>query len=171
MAFVCAMSLFACTRNYDIDYNYNGTQQVSDNDNDSNDNGGKSSDSGNSQYAGKVLSIEEAQAVSIGSEITVEGYIVGSCTKSMNNADFTAPFEGSTAIILASEPLDLDNGVPETSSNTLFPVCISDYDEIRYALNLEDNPNLWNKHIIVTGTRAKYMARAGLKPIFQFSFD
>ena len=54
------------------------------------------------------LTVAEAQEATIGEVICVKGYIVASCTRSMKNADFMEPFEGSTAIILADEPVDLE---------------------------------------------------------------
>lgn len=47
------------------------------------------------------MTVAEAQEATVGEVICVRGYIVASCTRSMRNADFTEPFEGSTAIILA----------------------------------------------------------------------
>ncbi len=113
------------------------------------------------------LSVAEAQAAEIGQVICVKGYIVASCTRSMANADFMAPFDGSTAIILADIPVDLDDFI-FVNDDLLFPVCLTDYKDIRAALNLTDNPSLWNRQIFITGVKSSYMRLPGLKKILRY---
>lgn len=113
------------------------------------------------------LTVAEAQEVELGEVICVRGYVVASCTRSMGNADFMEPFEGSTAIILADEPVDLDDFQYATDDN-LFPVCLTDYKEIRAALNLTDNPRLWNRRIYITGVKSTYMRCPGLKKVLRY---
>lgn len=113
------------------------------------------------------LTVAEAQEATIGEVICVKGYIVASCTRSMKNADFMEPFEGSTAIILADEPVDLEYFQFESDEH-LFPVCLTDYKDVRAALNLEDNPSLWNKQIFITGVKSRYMSCPGLKKVLQY---
>lgn len=115
----------------------------------------------------EYLSVAEAQAADIGEIICVKGFIVASCTRSMKNADFKTPFEGSTAIILADEAVDLDFFQYTTDEN-LFPVCLTDYKDIRAALNLEDHPELWNKQIFITGVKARYMSCPGMKKVLSY---
>ncbi len=115
----------------------------------------------------EYLTVAEAQEAEIGTVICVRGYIVASCTRSMGNADFMEPFEGSTAIILADAPVDLDDFQYATDDD-LFPVCLTDYADIRAALNLTDNPQLWNREIFITGVKATYMRCPGLKKVMQY---
>lgn len=110
------------------------------------------------------LTITEAQEAELDQTVCVRGYIVASCTRSMNNADFAEPFEGSTAIVLAEEPVDLEDFRYETDDE-LFPVCLTDYKAVRAALNLEDNPSLWNRRILILGTKARYMGLPGIKKV------
>lgn len=165
---VCLLATMGCEKNY---YYYGDEpSEVDDNsnkgttDDDSND---KTDD--NSGYTqGVVLTVAEAQEVADETDIFVTGYVVGSCTKSMKNAVFCEPFAGTTAIILADEPVDINN-LPSYSDPCLFPVCISTYDYIRDELNLEDNPQLWNTRITVSGIKKKYMGRAGLSETWDWN--
>ena len=113
------------------------------------------------------LTVAQAQRADIGQAICVRGYIVASTTRSMKNADFMEPFEGSTAIILADEPVDLEYFQYYTDEH-LFPVCLTDYKDVRAALNLEDNPSLWNKQIFIMGVKSRYMSCPGLKKVLQY---
>lgn len=112
------------------------------------------------------LTIEEAQAAEIGTVICVDGYIVASCTRSIGNVVFCPPFEGSTAVVMAAEPVD-----PETfmyTDDDLFPVCLTDYKDVRAAMNLEDNPELWNRHVRIVGVKKSYMGLPGMKMVLGF---
>ncbi len=120
-------------------------------------------DTSNIEY----LTVAEAQDATVGEVICVRGYIVASCTRAMSNADFKPPFEGSTAIILADEPVDTVNFQYATDDD-LFPVCLTDYKDVRAALNLEDNPELWNKLIFIIGSKARYMSCPGLKKVLYY---
>lgn len=113
------------------------------------------------------LTVAQAQRADIGQTICVRGYIVASTTRSMKNADFLEPFEGSTAIVLADEPVDFGNFQYETDE-ILFPVCLTDYKDVRAALNLEDNPHLWNKLVFVYGVKASYMSLPGMKKVMRY---
>lgn len=160
----CAAIMAACEKNYYINTTENPeTQtQTSGGDTGSDDNG-DDSDSGSD-----VLSVAQAQAATDETEIVVMGYIVGSCAKSMKNTDFTAPFEGSTAIVLADEPVDTANAPLSPTDPCLFPVCISTYKDTRESLNLEDNPGLWNKRIMVAGWKKNYLSRPGISQVWGY---
>lgn len=110
------------------------------------------------------MTVAEAQVAEIDETICVCGYIVASCTRSINNAVFMPPFEGSTAIILAEAPIS--DGY--FYDDELFPVCLTDNKSIRAALNLEDNPELWERRIAILGTKARYMSRPGMKKVIGF---
>ncbi len=111
-----------------------------------------------------TLSVAEAQLAEMGQYITVKGYIVASTTKSMKNIDFEAPFSGSSAIVIADVP-----AVPRPDDSQLFPVCLTEWKEGRQYLNLEDNPQLWNHIVYLSGVSDKYMSRPGLKQLYEFT--
>ena len=69
-----------------------------------------------------ALTVAEAQEVEDGTSICVKGYIVASTTRSINNADFEYPFSGSSAIVLADEPVDAEHFQYE-DTQLLFPIC------------------------------------------------
>lgn len=134
------------------------------------DNGDKNNDNENVLYPDindeEWLTVTEAQNIDIGTVICVEGYIVASCTRSIGNAVFFPPFEGSTAVIMAAEPVDPEGVAPD--EDDLFPVCLTDYKDMREALNLEDNPELWNRHILIMGVKKSYMGLPGMKNVLDF---
>jgi hypothetical protein len=53
-----------------------------------------------------ALKVAEAQKATLGSQICVKGFIVAATTRSMTNAEFSAPFTGNTALVLASKKSD-----------------------------------------------------------------
>ena len=110
----------------------------------------------------EALTVAEAQQVADGTPIVVKAYIVASTTRSIKNADFEAPFEGSTAIVLADECTDDPAYYDE---DDLFPVCLTDRKNARAALNLEDNPDICRHLVYLYGTKERYMSRAGLKKV------
>jgi len=119
----------------------------------------------------RALTIEEAQQVSNGTkDICVKGYIVASTRQSMGNATFKTPFEGNTAIVLASKKHHLKNPVPTTDK--LFPICLTDGKKgLKEAFNLEDHPEYWNKYVFIVGEKNKYMSLDGLKKITAIEID
>lgn len=114
-----------------------------------------------------ALTVAEAINVEAGTQVCIKAYIVASTQRSMSNCDYTAPFEGSSAIVLADKPVgqsDTDNGV----DSQLMPVCLTDRKKAREALNLTDNPQNWNHLIYIYGTRERYMSTDGLKKVESF---
>ena len=136
-------------------------------DNGGNDNGADNGDSGDTPDLDELdgaLSIAEAQEAIVGTFILVKGYIVAATTRAMSNMDFTAPFEGSSAIVLADEPSkkeDQYNG--PVGYSQYFPVCLTDRKANRAELNLEDNPGHWNHLIYIWGIKSTYLRVPGLK--------
>ena len=70
----------------------------------------------------------------------------------MTNAEFSAPFTGNTALVLASKKSD---GTAEQFTNDeLFPVSLSDASKgIKDAYNLASNPQYHNQYVYIIGTR------------------
>lgn len=164
VALLLAAIMAACEKNYYI----NTTEsQETPTQTDSDDGGSDNSDDGDDSDT-DVLSVAQAQNATDETEIVVVGYIVGSCTKSMKNTDFTAPFEGSTAIVLADEPADTVNAPLSPTDPCLFPVCISTYTDTRQSLNLEDNPGLWNHRIMIAGWKKNYLNRPGISQVWGY---
>lgn len=160
LAAMLSLTLTACEKAYPID---------DDKQNNVEDAGGEDTDN-NPTDSGKAMTIAEAQDAEPDSYITVRGYIVGSCTRSMKNTDFTEPFVGSTAIILAPTPITSEEELPSYKNSDLFPICLSN-KTVRAKLNLEDNPELWNEPIIISGKRTKYMTRPGINPIKSYKLE
>ena len=134
------------------------------------DNNEENNDENIDETYSDFMSIAEAQKAENGEFIWLTGYIVGSCQRSMKNTDFTYPFSGSTAIILADEKVSADS-LPEVDDPRLFPVCITDYKHIREELNLEDNPDLWNRRIYIVGVKQRYMSRDGMKMVTDYQVE
>ncbi len=113
------------------------------------------------------ITVEAALEREYGEKVCVGGYIVASCTMSIKNIDYTYPFEGSTAIILADDTVGTDSILP----TAIMPVCLTDWPQLRSVFNLVDNPGVHNKRAILTGTISKYMYRKGLKSVFSAMID
>ncbi len=127
-----------------------------------------SADSGqNGDTIQDYITVEAALEKEYGETVCVGGYIVASCTVSIKNIDYTYPFKGSTAIILADDTVGTDSILP----TAIMPVCLTDWTDLRKVINLEDNPTLHNKRAILTGTITKYMYRKGLKGVTTAMID
>lgn len=145
----------------------NGSDKGGNNGGNGNDNGADNGGNGDTPDLDELdgaLSIAEAQEAIVGTFILVKGYIVAATTRAMSNMDFTAPFEGSSAIVLADEPSkkeDQYNG--PVGYSQYFPVCLTDRKANRAELNLEDNPGHWNHLIYIWGIKSTYLRVPGLK--------
>ena len=117
-----------------------------------------------------ALTIAQARRVANGTSICVKGYIVAATERSINNAKYTAPFEGSSAIVLASRK---SNGSDSQFEDTdLFPICLTDAAKnIRNFYNLKDNPTYWNQYVYITGTKESYLLLDGLKKVKAIEID
>jgi hypothetical protein len=110
--------------------------------------------------------VAEAIDAEIGSYLCVRGYIVASTQRSIKNADFEAPFEGSTAIVLADK---MDEEDTMFDYDEVLPVCLTDCSKgIRNALNLPDNPGNKNRLVYIYGTKERYLYVPGLKNVQQY---
>ncbi len=122
---------------------------------------GTTTDSQDGDTVSSFITVKAALDKEYGEEVCVGGYIVASCAKNMKNIDYTYPFEGSTAIIIADDTVGTDSIVP----TDIMPVCLTEWPKLRSGLNLEDNPRLHNKRVKLTGTISKYFYRKGLKSV------
>ena len=85
-------------------------------------------------------------------EGSVRGYIVGSCQRSIKNADFEAPFEGHTALLLADRRDEREKVVAIHLKT----------GAMRSALNLEDHPENQGKTLRVRGKQGSYLGTVGM---------
>ncbi len=85
-------------------------------------------------------------------EIWVQGYIVGSCQRSHSNADFEAPFEGRTAILLADSIGEREEVIAIHLKTGL----------MRDRVNLEDNPQHYGRLFRVKGKQGRYLGFVGM---------
>ena len=91
---------------------------------------------------------------------TVVGYIVGAANNSLNKAEFgTTSVESN--ILLADDPY-------ETNVENCIPVEIK--NDVRTALNLANNPDNYQKKVILTGNVEAYFSVAGLKSTSAYEF-
>ncbi len=139
-----------------------GNEETDEGNDDGNSDNNESNEEGNDEQEEKIYTVAEARAMEDGITITVRGYIVGTCHGSINNSNFEPPFENTAAILLSDIPYDPDVYITDFKDN-LFPVCINDITDTRKSLNLKDNEYLWNRPVTLTGNRAHYMNRPGLK--------
>ncbi|MDD7318088.1 MAG: DUF6359 domain-containing protein [Prevotella sp.] len=94
----------------------------------------------------------------------VTGYIVGACTKSINNADFDPPFNYPQAILLADSPT-------EKYKENVISVGLPSGSSARKQLNLVDNPQNYGRRISIFGERATYLGIIGIKKPDGWEFD
>ncbi|MCH5307235.1 MAG: hypothetical protein J1E37_04085 [Prevotella sp.] len=117
-----------------------------------------------------ALTIKEAQKVANGTTICVKGFIVAATQQSIGNADFASPFEGTSAIVLASRQSNTTDS--QFTKDELFPICLTDASKgIREAYNLANNPQYWNCFAYISGTKDTYMSLDGLKKIKGIEID
>ena len=110
-----------------------------------------------------ALTISQAQETAVGEFICVKGYLVASTSKSIGNCCFSAPFAGSSAIVLAKRPATDDVVYYEED---IMPICLTDASKgIRESFNLESNPQRWNSFVYVVGTKAQYLGLPGVKRV------
>ena len=91
--------------------------------------------------------------------VWVEGYIVGSCTKSIKNAVWEYPFPTDNAILLADEP-------GETDTEKVIAIKLKT-KELKQDLGLATNPDNYNMRIRILGIKEKYLGIYGMKDNIQ----
>lgn len=90
--------------------------------------------------------------------VYVTGYIVAACAQNKNNAEFTAPFTYSSAVLLADDPSE--RNVEKTIS-----IQLKSGSKIRDAVNLDEHPENHGKRLRVFGYRTTYLGLKGIKDI------
>lgn len=142
----------------------NGDADNSDEDNTGTGEDNETDDSG--IQLGDEVNVQTFCNTSINTQVWVKGYIVGAATGANNNIryDLNAPFEYSTAILLADSPKITDD-------TDVMSVCLTSCStKIRAKLNLKDNPGNIGKRIRVFGIQETYLKLFGIKHIDAYEF-
>lgn len=106
-----------------------------------------------------TYSVADLQGVAEGEAITLKGYIVGYVpTSSISKTEFSVTGAVLTNIVLADSPLEKD-------PNHCAAIQLKKDSEARDNLNLQENPEMLGKCILVYGDVAKYMGSKGLKNV------
>lgn len=131
----------------DEDTKFNGDTDIEDG-----NGAGSGYDTGDKLTVSEFIAAEELPGV------FVTGYIVGACSNNISYADFTPPFDQPTAILLAdnkneSDPLKVI--AIQLKSGTAF----------RKAVNLVDNPKVFQRRLRVFGYRDTYLGITGIKNV------
>lgn len=103
------------------------------------------------------LTVRQFLACGDGELVHVRGYIVGSCERNISNADFSVPFKGHTAILLADKQGEKD-------CSKIMVVGLKT-GKTRNSLNLEGHPELYGRFLDLDGYKGKYLYTKGIKPV------
>jgi len=121
-----------------------------------------SSDKGGSEGSGEnadeadMLSVEQFMSQTLTGQTWVVGYVVGACSKTINNADFEPPFEYPQAILLADHP-------GETNKEKVITIGLPSGYKVRKELNLVDHPENYGKRVAIYGEQTTYLKVIGIK--------
>lgn len=140
-----------------------GTEGSQDTD-DSGEEGGDegSGDKGGSEGSGEnadeadMLTVEQFMSQTLTGQTWVVGYVVGACSKTINNADFEPPFEYPQAILLADHP-------GETNKEKVITIGLPSGYKVRKELNLVDHPENYGKRVAIYGEQTTYLKVIGIK--------
>lgn len=120
--------------------------------------------SGTGKYStGDVVTVQEFIDNEINCQVFVVGYIVGDCTKSISNAEFEPPFTQPQALLIADD-------MNEDNTDKVASIQLKSGSKWRQSLNLEDNPQLHRRKIMVFGFKERYLGVPGIKSIDAFEF-
>lgn len=114
--------------------------------------------------SGDIISVTDFLTKSLSGGVWVEGYIVGACKQNIKYADFTAPFKGASALLMADNP-------EETNTANVIAIELKSGSNIRKAANLEDHPENKGKRLKVFGYRENYLGIIGIKNISSNMFE
>ena len=102
------------------------------------------------------LTVAEFIAGDFSEGVFVRGYIVGACSTNIKHADFEAPFEWSSAILLADEQ-------GETNTDKMISIELKSGSNVRKIFNLKDHPENFGKQAQFFGYHGKYLGIIGIK--------
>lgn len=105
---------------------------------------------------GDMLTVEQFMTQTLTGQTWVVGYVVGACSKTINNADFEPPFEYPQAILLADHP-------GETNKEKVITIGLPSGYKVRKELNLVDHPENYGKRVAIYGEQTTYLKVIGIK--------
>lgn len=148
--------LFAsCTKNV---YEYYGENPETENEQEGDGSNKKDGYEFEYDHNSKVQTVASFITADFGdASVWVEGYIVGSCTKSIKNAVWEPPFSSDNAILLADEQ-------GETDSDKVISIQLKT-KEYKENIGLATNSNNYNKRIKFLGVKRKYLGIWGMKDL------
>jgi len=147
-------SIMSCTKNV---YEYYGVGSETEHET---DNGKTDEKKDKKETTEEIQTIEAFIKNDFGeTPIWVEGYIVGSCTKSIKNAVWEYPFSSDNAILLADEP-------GETDTEKVIAIQLK-AKELKLNVGLVTNPDNYNTCIRFLGIKQKYLGIWGMKDNIQ----
>ena len=116
--------------------------------------------SGGSQGEGtdsddEMLTVAQFMEMTLSGQQWVAGYVVGACTKTINNADFEPPFEDPQALLLADT-------YGETDKERVITIGLPSGSKARRELNLVDHPENYGKRIAFYGEQCVYLKVKGI---------
>lgn len=117
--------------------------------------------SGGSQGEGtdsdeEMITVAQFMEMTLSGQQWVVGYVVGACTKTINNADFEPPFEDPQALLLADT-------YGETDKERVITIGLPSGSKARRELNLVDHPENYGKRIAFYGEQCVYLKVKGIK--------
>ncbi|EGQ17393.1 MAG: DUF6359 domain-containing protein [Prevotella nigrescens] len=152
--FIVCSSIMSCTKNV---YEYYGVGSETEHET---DNGKTDEKKDKKETTEEIQTIEAFIKNDFGeTPIWVEGYIVGSCTKSIKNAVWEYPFSSDNAILLADEP-------GETDTEKVIAIQLKT-KELKLNVGLVTNPDNYNTCIRFLGIKQKYLGIWGMKDNIQ----
>ena len=118
--------------------------------------GGGNTDNNKGRVEENPLTVAEFIEGNYESGVFVKGYIVGACSTNIKHADFEAPFEWSSAILVADEQ-------GETNTDKIISIELKSGSNIRKDLNLKDHPENFGKQALFFGYPERYLGIIGIK--------
>jgi len=161
LALLCALLLLGSCSKLEIDDETDDSTEQTDAGSDHTDTGGGRT----TVSEGDVLYASEALAAETGTQVWVEGYIVGYVAgTSLAQAVFGLPAaDANTNMLLADTP-------NETDYRKVFPVALTKSSGWREELNLYDNPTYYLRPIAICGELETYFKVNGIRTIVDYQW-
>lgn len=139
------------TENTEMTEDTEGTEDSGDTDSD-----GGSQGEGSNVEGDEMLTVAQFMEMTLSGQQWVIGYVVGACTKTINNADFEPPFVDPQALLIADTYGETDRG-------KVITIGLPSGSKARRELNLVDHPENYGKRIAFYGEQATYLKVTGMK--------
>ena len=113
---------------------------------------------GNTDYRKKIYTVDEFLRTPLGRRsVRVKGYIVGACSKSISQAEWSAPFTWTQAILLADRKGERDAG-------KVMSVKLKS-ERMRQIFNLVEHPENQGRKLWVYGEKQTYLGISGISDV------